>query len=336
MNYINNMEAENSFISIDWGTSNLRIRFISDPNFQIQGEFFYNHGLKKMNEIWEESKDIFPNKKKFLLDKLLEYIDKTLFEHANIKNIIISGMASSSIGIQELDYSTIPFDLFNPKIILKKIEWKEKIISLISGVKKSDDIMRGEETQVIGITDEFINQDNVLIIVPGTHSKHIYCNKGIITDFKTFMTGEIFNSFAENTILSQSIEYDNFKEEYEISFLNGLDQIKKGFSLINAAFKLRTNDLFKKKSKRDNYHFLSGLLLGEELLKLDLRKTNKIIVYANPKLAKIYTTALKHLETKKEIICIPEKKLAKSQALGQFKIYKQSISEKSHPSNYEV
>ena len=330
------MEAENSFISVDWGTSNLRIRFVSEQDFQIKGEYFYDHGLKKVNKIWEKSKDIFPNKKKFLLDKLLEYIDKTLFEHANIKNIIISGMASSSIGIQELDYSTIPFDLFNPKIILKKIEWKEKIISLISGIKKSDDIMRGEETQVIGITDEFINQDNVLIIIPGTHSKHIYCNKGIITDFKTFMTGEIFNCLCENTILSQSIEYDNFKEEYEISFLNGLDQIKKGFSLINAAFKLRTNDLFKKKSKRDNYHFLSGLLLGEELLKLDLRKTNKIVVYANPKLAKIYTTALKRLETKKEIICVPEKKLAKSQALGQFKIYKQSISEKSYPSNYEV
>ena len=330
------MESENSFISVDWGTSNLRIRFVSEQDFQIKGEYFYDHGLKKVNKIWEKSKNIFPNKKKFLLDKLLEYIDKTLFEHANIKNIIISGMASSSIGIQELDYSTIPFDLFNPKIILKKIEWKEKIISLISGIKKSDDIMRGEETQVIGITDEFINQDNVLIIIPGTHSKHIYCKDGVITDFKTFMTGEIFNCLCENTILSQSTEYDNFKEEYEISFLNGVDQIKKGFSLVNAAFKIRTNDLFKKKSKRDNYHFLSGLLLGEELLKLDLRKTNKIVVYANPKLAKIYTTALKRLETKKEIICVPEKKLAKSQALGQFKIYKQSISEKSHPSNYEV
>ena len=330
------MESENSFISVDWGTSNLRIRFVSEQDFQIKGEYFYDHGLKKVNKIWEKSKDIFPNKKKFLLDKLLEYIDKTLFEHANIKNIIISGMASSSIGIQELDYSTIPFDLFNPNIIVKKIEWKEKIISLISGIKKSDDIMRGEETQVIGITDEFINQDNVLIIIPGTHSKHIYCKDGIITDFKTFMTGEIFNCLCENTILSQSTEYDNFKEEYEISFLNGVDQIKKGFSLVNAAFKIRTNDLFKKKSKRDNYHFLSGLLLGEELLKLDLRKTNKIVVYANPKLAKIYTTALKRLETKKEIICVPEKKLAKSQALGQFKIYKQSISEKSHPSNYEV
>ena len=330
------MEAENSFISVDWGTSNLRIRFISDPNFQIQGEFFYNHGLKKMNEIWEESKEIFPNKKNYLLEKLIEFIDKTLFEHSNIKNIIISGMASSSIGFQELDYSPIPLDLFNPNIILKKIKWKGKTISLISGIKKNDDVMRGEETQVIGIAEEFINQEKVLIIIPGTHSKHIYCKDGIITDFKTFMTGEIFNSFAENTILSQSIEYDNFNDEYETSFISGIEQIKNGRSLINAAFKIRTNDLFKINSKKDNYHFLSGLLLGEELLKIDLSKTKKIIVYANPQLGKIYTMALKYLETNKEIICVTEKKLAKSQALGQFKIYQQSISEKSQLSNYEV
>ena len=78
------------------------------------------------------------------------------------------------------------------------------------------------------------------------------------------------------------------------------------------------------------------MLLGEELLKIDLSKTKKIIVYANPQLGKIYTMALKYLETNKEIICVTEKKLAKSQALGQFKIYQQSISEKSQLSNYEV
>ena len=42
-----------------------------------------------------------------------------------------------------------------------------------------------------------------------------------------------------------------------------------------------------------------------------LSDTKKIIVYANPQLTKIYTTALKHLETNEEIICVPEKKLAK-------------------------
>ena len=60
------MEAENSFISVDWGTSNLRIRFVSDPDFQIQCEFFYNHGLKKMNKI-ESNKKIYK-----VLDKELK------------------------------------------------------------------------------------------------------------------------------------------------------------------------------------------------------------------------------------------------------------------------
>ena len=330
------MGVENSFISVDWGTTNLRIRFVSNPDLHIQGEFFYDNGLKKMNKIWEESKKKFPNRKKYLLDKLIEYLDKTLFEHVNFKNIIISGMASSSIGLQELDYSKIPFNFIKPKINLLEIKWRQKTISLISGIKKNDDIMRGEETQVVGIAEEYINMDKALIIIPGTHSKHIYCDEGIITNFKTFMTGEVFNSFTENTILSSSVNYIEFNDKYKTSFINGVNQIKEGSSLINAAFKIRTNDLFKKMSKEDNYHFLSGLLIGEELLKLDLSDTKKIIVYANPQLTKIYTTALKHLETNEEIICVPEKKLAKIQVLGQFKIYQQFSLEKSHPSNYEV
>ena len=220
------MGVENSFISVDWGTTNLRIRFVSNPDLHIQGEFFYDNGLKKMNKIWEESKKKFPNRKKYLLDKLIEYLDKTLFEHVNFKNIIISGMASSSIGVQELDYSKIPFNFIKPKI--------------------NDDIMRGEETQVVGIAEEYINMDKALIIIPGTHSKHIYCDEGIITNFKTFMTGEVFNSFTENTILSSSVSYVEFNDKYKTSFINGVNQIKEGSSLINAAFKIRTNDLFKK------------------------------------------------------------------------------------------
>ena len=109
--------------------------------------------------------------------------------------------------------------------------------------------MRGEETQVVGIAEEYINMDKALIIIPGTHSKHIYCDEGIITNFKTFMTGEVFNSFTENTILSSSVNYVEFNDKYKTSFINGVNQIKEGSSLINAAFKIRTNDLFKKMSK---------------------------------------------------------------------------------------
>ena len=79
------MGVENSFISVDWGTTNLRIRFVSDSDFQIQGEFFYNHGLKKMNKIWEESKNIFPNSK--------NVSKSTYSKKKKVKKNILNGIA---------------------------------------------------------------------------------------------------------------------------------------------------------------------------------------------------------------------------------------------------
>lgn len=320
------MKAKIGFISIDWGTTNLRIRFVSSDNFKILGEFHYNQGLKAMDDSWRNNEENNTDKKNFLLVKLFKFIDQTQFDHIKIKNIFISGMASSSLGIQELDYSSTPINLSKPKINTKIFKWNNKTICLISGVKNTHDIMRGEETQLIGIADEFIKKDKVVIIIPGTHSKHAYSNDGIIKDFKTFMTGEIFNTVSKNTILSKSVEYDTLKNSYEISFINGVDEIKNSQSLMSSVFKTRTNDLLWKKSKEENYFFLSGLFIGEELGKLALKKINKIVVFADAKLVSLYMMALMHLDTKKEIICVPDKKIASSQAIGQYLIYQQSIS----------
>ena len=322
------MKAKIGFISIDWGTTNLRIRFVSIDNFQILDEFHYNQGLKVMDDRWKKNEKNNLDKKTYLLEKLFEFIDQTQFDHNNIKNIIISGMASSNLGIEELDYSTIPLNLSKPVINTKTIEFNHKTIYLISGLKSNDDIMRGEETQLIGIAEEFIKNDKVVIIIPGTHSKHIYSNNGIIEDFKTFMTGELFKTVSENTILSKSIEHDTLKNGYKISFLNGINEIKKSNSLMSSIFKTRINDLLYKKSKEENYYFLSGLFIGDELLKLAIKKIEKIIVFADAKLMGLYMMALVHFDTRKEIICVPEKKIAKSQAIGQYLIYQQFISKK--------
>ena len=97
---------------------------------------------------------------------------------------------------------------------------------------------------------------------------------------------------------------------------------------MNSIFKTRTNDLLSKKSKEENYYFLSGLFIGDELLKLATKKIEKIIVFADAKLMGLYMMALVHFDTRKEIIYVPEKKIAKSQAIGQYLIYQQFISKK--------
>ena len=82
-------------------------------------------------------------------------------------------MASSSIGIQELDYSQIPFDLFNPSIVLKKIAWRGKNIYLISGIKKDDDIIRGEKHKLLELLKEFIVKKSVNYYSRYTFKTHL-------------------------------------------------------------------------------------------------------------------------------------------------------------------
>ena len=45
--YIGTMLLKNYFISVDWGTTNLRIRLVSNDKFKILKEKDYDLGLKK-------------------------------------------------------------------------------------------------------------------------------------------------------------------------------------------------------------------------------------------------------------------------------------------------
>ena len=51
------MLLKNYFISVDWGTTNLRIRLVSNDKFKIIKEKDYDLGLKKINSIWKEYED---------------------------------------------------------------------------------------------------------------------------------------------------------------------------------------------------------------------------------------------------------------------------------------
>ena len=48
------MLLKNNFISVDWGTTNLRIRLVSNDKFKIIKEKDYDLGLKKIADAFEE------------------------------------------------------------------------------------------------------------------------------------------------------------------------------------------------------------------------------------------------------------------------------------------
>jgi 2-dehydro-3-deoxygalactonokinase len=89
---------------------------------------------------------------------------------------------------------------------------------------------------------------------------------GNVIDIKTYMTGEFFELLSVKSILSATIEKTvdlnngKNKKALEAGIKEGLHS-----NLLNSSFKVRTNYLFHKLSRQENYHYLSGLLIGTEI-----------------------------------------------------------------------
>ena len=207
--------------------------------------------------------------------------------------VIISGMASSSIGMLELPYKTLPFDVSGVDLmpaVLPATKRSPRIVYLVPGVRSADDVMRGEETQLIGCglntpsptvntpgptvntPARAVNTPGQRVFVfPGTHSKHIHVRDGQAVAFRTYMTGELFALLTKQSVLAASVTAPGETGSASASaaptpeaFFAGI-AASQDTSLLHTAFLTRTNQLFHKYSKEDNYHFLSGLLIGEEL-----------------------------------------------------------------------
>jgi 2-dehydro-3-deoxygalactonokinase len=197
-------------------------------------------------------------------------------------------------------------------------------VVVISGIRTNDDVMRGEETQLIGCIDPGQTVTNELFILPGTHSKHVLVQNNQITGFKTYMTGEFFELLSQKSILKNDVE---LKSEHEYG--NDLAIFKQGVkdaasaSLLHAAFKVRTNHLFNSLTKQDNFNYLSGLLIGTELKDLSGSEAGSVNLLCSTHLALYYKVALEELGLKKSLNTFPPEWVDEAAVRGHHKIGRQ-------------
>ncbi len=259
------------FISCDWGTSNFRLRLVDSGNRQVLGEIESPQGIAAMFGEWKDSgADRIPFYQNFLHRQI-----ERLPQQLQIQDLplIVSGMASSSIGMLELPYQPVPFGATGEDLIHTEIpafgDLMHRIL-LVSGVRTATDVMRGEETQLIGCLSPGDKGERIYIF-PGTHSKHVRVKDGHALDFTTYMTGEFFQLLSTKSILAGSVASPVAQTSLPPSFKPLPPAFKKGVEdsrqsgLLHNAFLVRTNQLFGAWSKEENYYYLSGLLIGEEL-----------------------------------------------------------------------
>ena len=288
------------FISCDWGTSAFRLRLVEAATNTVVSEVKIEQGIVSTYKLWTNSK-IVNDRFSFyrsVLDKYIAMLEHQCDYTLDNVTIVISGMVSSSIGMIELAYKELSFRTDGADLLTHVIEGSEDFkrnIIIISGVKSETDVMRGEETILIGCSAEY-NEEEHIFIFPGTHSKHIMVKNGTAHDFKTYMTGEIFDLLCNKSILSNSVEKDEGMTENKSNpyFIKGVAKGAES-NLLHSIFQVRTNQLFKKLSNRENYHYLSGLLIGSELKVLLESKFSFVTLVSDEILSGLYLQALNAL-----------------------------------------
>jgi 2-dehydro-3-deoxygalactonokinase len=293
------MNSSPLFLSCDWGTTSFRLQLVDAGKKITIAKVQSQQGIAATYEAWKIRGGSAVERKAFYLAVIQDHIsllqNKVVEDLKTIATVLISGMASSSLGIQELPYKDVPFSIDGNDLLIEHIKEDHDFpfdIYLCSGVRTERDVMRGEELQIIGAVNE--EGDAIKkIILPGTHSKHALIEDKKLVSFKTFMTGDFFQLLSQKSLLAQSVSVvEEWSEEGQQAFEKGVrDSI--GKSLLQSAFWVRTNQLFNYCSKESNYFYLSGLLIGNELQ--GITKNQDLLLVSDPALAKYYATAMQAL-----------------------------------------
>ena len=287
----------NTFISCDWGTSAFRLRLVDAETKAVLATIKTEQGIADVYNDWNinhQQEDRLSFYSKIIADgvRALEQEYKHTLENVTI---VISGMASSSIGMMDLPYKALPFYLDGADVLTEVIpslpHFHHQLL-FISGAKTSEDVMRGEETKLLGC-DVSNNAAAQLLILPGTHTKHVVVEQDKVVDFKTYMTGELFSLLSTKSVLAASVEKEEKEQENNNNafFLKGVSEAVNN-NLLNIIFHVRTYRLFNYHSPQQNYQYLSGLLIGSELKALLTTKYNSITLVATGVLAPLYRQAL--------------------------------------------
>jgi 2-dehydro-3-deoxygalactonokinase len=292
------------FISCDWGTSTFRLRLVDKDNQQVLAEVTNQQGIAATFEEWKNAGGDRLAFYRAFLGRQMDQLQAQAHHPLKDLPVILSGMASSGLGMMELPYKTVPFGMTGEdlgRISIPPVADFPHQILLVSGVRTADDVMRGEEVQLVGCLPP-TEKEGRMYLFPGTHSKHVWVSDGQALGFTTYMTGEFFHLLSTKSVLAGSVSAAGpattgsspaagtpSPASLSAAFDRGVkDSVNS--SLLHNSFLVRTNQLFGRWSGTENYNYLSGLLIGEELKQLANLHTPVTVVSTGP-LAGYYQAA---------------------------------------------
>jgi len=237
-----------ALIALDWGTSSLRAFRLDDDGAVLERR--------------ETDRGILSVRNGNFAAVLLEVAGDWL--RHDREPLLASGMIGSRQGWIEAPYVACPASIDQIAASLVPLPADAGVRGwIVPGVNcrragGEPDVMRGEETQILGVLGE-LPADVRSLCLPGTHSKWASLSDGRITEFSTWMTGEVFAVLAQHSILARTIEGNVFDAAaFDAGVARGREP------LLRELFALRARGLFAEVAPQAAHSFLSGLLIGTE------------------------------------------------------------------------
>jgi 2-dehydro-3-deoxygalactonokinase len=256
-----------TFLGCDWGTTSFRLRLIERGSRRVLAEQVEPAGIRHFAGLAPAER----------AERMAAYLAERIAQWAEVGPevpFVVTGMASSTVGWRELPYAEVPFALNGSNAVVSSLTLptrggRRRPGLLVSGVRTAADIMRGEESVLVGVQTldaKLIDAPTpVLCLLAGTHPKHAEVRNGCLESFRTYLTGELFEVLSRDSILAASVrrlegDVDPVWDEFHAGVL-----CAKTLGLSAALFQVRTQQVLKQVNPERNLWFLSGILVGDEL-----------------------------------------------------------------------
>lgn len=194
-----------AWVAVDWGSSNLRA-WAMDAQGKVLASGSSQRGMLSLSPTEYEA-------------ELHQVIDGWLPATGQVP-VLVCGMAGARQGWQEAAYLATPtrLDQLARGAVTPPLDDARLRVFLLPGLSQSGaaanhfDVMRGEETQLAGLlvtTEGFSGR----VCLPGTHAKWARLTDGSVTQFATYLTGELYQLLAQQSVLKHSVGQDDLYHE---------------------------------------------------------------------------------------------------------------------------
>jgi 2-dehydro-3-deoxygalactonokinase len=239
--------SDAALLGIDWGTSNRRAWWLAADG-RVLAEHADAQGLLAVQGRFAESLAALRSHGPALADGA---------------PLLMAGMVGSASGWQEvryLDAATPLAQIARHLVPLPPAGPRAFIVPgmCFAAVDGSVDVMRGEETQLLGA--QALGHGDGWFVLPGTHSKWVRLEHGAVADLATFMTGELFALLTQHGTLAGITREGDADPQ---AFARGVAAAGRS-GLSNALFGCRAQVVSGRMLARGAREYLSGLLIGAE------------------------------------------------------------------------